>query len=106
MQSVFPHACEETQDLAKTPSMPTLSTLVSTLSNELDALDQPFILAIDDYHLIDVQSPVNELLQLLLEHPPIPLHLVIITRRDPALSLVALRARGQVNEMRMHDLTV
>ncbi|MGB5585863.1 MAG: response regulator, partial [Gammaproteobacteria bacterium] len=104
VQSVYPHACEEIQDLARTPQLPTLPTLVSTLSNELDALDQPFILAIDDYHLIDVQSPVNQLLQVLLEHPPIPLHLVIMTRRDPALSLTALRGRGQVNELRMQDL--
>ena len=104
VQSVFPHACQEIQDLARTSQLPTLPTLVSSISNELEALDQPFILVIDDYHLVDVQSPVNQLLQLLLEHPPIPLHLVIITRRDPALSLVALRAGGQVNEMRMHDL--
>lgn len=104
VQSIYPHACEDIQYLARTPQLPTLSTLVSRLSNELDAIDQPFILAIDDYQMIDVQSPVNELLQLLLEHPPIPLHLVMITRRDPALSLTALRARGQLNEVRMHDL--
>ena len=104
VQSVFPGTCKKTMELIKAPQLPPMSSLVSNLSNELDALDQPFILAIDDYHLIDVQSPVNQLLQLLLEHPPIPLHLVITTRRDPALSLVTLRGKGQVNEIRMQEL--
>jgi len=105
VQSIFPNACKETRSLAGAPQLPSLRTLAGNLSNELDAIEQPFILVLDDYHRIDVKSPVNELLQQLLEHPPIPLHLVILTRRDPPLQLLTLRAQDQVTEVRMRDLS-
>jgi ATP/maltotriose-dependent transcriptional regulator MalT/ActR/RegA family two-component response regulator len=104
VQSVFAHACEKTRGLIGAQQLPSLRTLAGNLANELDAIGQPFILVLDDYHRIDAGSPVNELLQLLLEHPPIPLHLVILTRRDPPLELLSLRARNQITEIRMQDL--
>lgn len=104
VQSIFPRACAASRNMAKSLQLPPLPVLVASITNELDTLDQPFILVLDDYHRINGQSPVNKLLQLILEHPPIPLHLVIITRRDPALPLLTLRANGQVNEIRMQDL--
>jgi len=105
VQSVFVHACEETQSLISAPQLPSLRTLAVILANELDAIEQPFMLVLDDYHRIDAGSPVNELLQQLLERPPIPLHLVILTRRDPPLQLLSLRAQNQITEIRMQDLS-
>jgi len=90
--------------LATAPQLPPLSALALSLSNDLDSLDRPIILVLDDYHLIDARSPVHELISRLLTHPPIPLHLAIATRRDPPLPLATLRARGQVTEVRMQDL--
>ena len=104
VQTVFPDNCKKTMKLIKAPQLPPLSALVSSLTNELEELDQPLILVLDDYQRIDVHSAVNELLQTLLQYPPIPLHLVITTRRDPALSLVTLRSKAQVNEIRMQEL--
>jgi len=49
-------------------------------------------------------TPVNNLIQQLLTHPPIPLHLVIISRRDPPLKLLSLRSSNQMTEIRMQDL--
>jgi LuxR family maltose regulon positive regulatory protein len=62
------------------------------------------MLMLDDYHRIDAGSPVNDLLHQLLAHPPIPLHLIILSRRDPPLQLHTLRAQGQITEVRMQDL--
>lgn len=104
IQEVFPQACTGTLNLIKALELPSMSSLASTLVNELNALDKPVLLALDDYHFIDAGSPVNELIQWMLEHPAIPLHLVIITRRDPPVSLVTLRTKGQVNEIRTLDL--
>jgi len=81
-----------------------LTTLLAALSNDLNAIDQPFTLVLDDYHYIDAESPVNDLIHQLLAHPPIPLHLIIISRRDPPLQLNTLRAQGQITEVRMQDL--
>ena len=84
--------------------LPPVTILVATLANDLDMLEQPFILVLDDYHRISVMSPIHDLLKQLLVRPPIPLHLAILSRRDPPLPLVTLRARGQVTEVRTEDL--
>ena len=85
VQTVVPTACESSQNLTTSRELPSVNAIAATLINELDALAQPLILVLDDYHRIDIKSPVHELLQLLLTRPPIPLHLVVITRRDPPL---------------------
>jgi len=104
VRSVFPRACEQTQNLINASQLPPLPTLVASLSNELDKIDQPFTLVLDDYHRIEAGSPVNDLLHQLLAHPPIPLHLIIVSRRDPPLQLHTLRAQAQITEIRMQDL--
>jgi ATP/maltotriose-dependent transcriptional regulator MalT/ActR/RegA family two-component response regulator len=104
VRRAFPDACEQTLRSATAPVPPAVSTLAATLSNELDALEAPMVLVLDDYHHVDSASPVNELVQELLMRPPGRLQLVLITRRDPPIPLALLRARGQVNEIRMRDL--
>ncbi|MGB5342745.1 MAG: hypothetical protein WBO69_04030, partial [Thermoanaerobaculia bacterium] len=59
---------------------------------------------LDDYHRIAPSSEIHELLRLLLEHPPQPLHLVLVTRRDPPLAMASMRASRQVDEVRLQDL--
>lgn len=104
LRASFPGACEQIFSLTKVDQLPPLHILTTILCNELEALDQPFIIVLDDYHLIDARSPVHELVQKILALPPIPLHLVIITRRDPPLPLVVLRAQDQVADIRMQNL--
>ncbi len=104
VRNIFPNACKNTLTIVNAPQLPSLPTLAATFSNDLGEIKKPFILVLDDYYRIDVNSPVNDLLYHLLERPPLPLHLVIITRRDPPLQIVTLRAKGQVTELRMQDL--
>lgn len=104
VQSHFALACQKSLELIEAPSMPSIDTLVTILSSELDAIEEPFILVLDDYHHIDSNSQVNTLLQKLIDASPIPFHLIIITRRDPPLSLMTLRANGQMTDIRMSDL--
>ncbi len=78
-------------------------TLLTSLLNELAAVEDAFILVLDDYHAIDSQ-PVDDLLAFLVEHMPPSMHLVITTREDPALPLPRLRARNQLTEIRAADL--
>jgi LuxR family maltose regulon positive regulatory protein len=58
---------------------------------------------LDDYHVIE-ESAIHEALSFLLEHLPPLVHLVLITRADPPLPLVRLRARDQLTELRAVDL--
>jgi LuxR family maltose regulon positive regulatory protein len=66
-------------------------------------IEQDFILVLDDIHTIQEKS-VHLFLKDLLRHPPQPMHLVLIGRRDPSLSIAALRARSQLAEVRLQDL--
>jgi LuxR family maltose regulon positive regulatory protein len=82
---------------------PPITTLLTTLINDLAEASQPLLLALDDYHVI-TSPAVHGALTFLLEHLPPNLHLVIGSREDPPLPLARLRARGQIAELRAADL--
>jgi LuxR family maltose regulon positive regulatory protein len=94
VQTSFPEAVDETSALIGG---------TDSLANELDHLPQRLVLVIDDYHVIS-DSRIDELLSELLNHPPRPLHLVVVTRNDPLINLNRLRALGQVTEIRAQHL--
>jgi LuxR family transcriptional regulator, maltose regulon positive regulatory protein len=77
--------------------------ILPVLINDLDLLETPMILVLDDYQQIN-NPDIHEGIAFLLDHRPEPLHLVIITRSDPPVPLARLRARGQVLELRASDL--
>jgi len=82
---------------------PAPEALLSSLINDLAATPQPFVLVLDDYHLI--QAPPNhQQMSFLLEYQPPQMHLVIATREDPPLLLSRLRAQGQITDIRQRDL--
>jgi LuxR family maltose regulon positive regulatory protein len=103
VQTIFPDVGHETQAMLSGADLPPLSVLASSLVNELDRIEDDFILVLDDYHVIQEQA-VHDLTIELLKHPPQPLHLVLASRRDPPLPLASLRARAQMTEIRVQDL--
>ncbi len=66
----------------QSPQPPPTKSILTALLNEITAVSTPFILALDDYHLIDNQL-VDQALTFLLQHLPPQMHLVITTREDP-----------------------
>ena len=104
VHTVAAGACRVTEDVLRAPELPPASVLAGYLLNELEAIDQPLVIALDDYHRIASSSPVQDLIDRLLEHPPRSLRLVLITRRDPPLNLVSLLAGNQITEVRLEDL--
>ena len=94
-------------DLAGLParSRTGLDAFVTALINELDERPDPVVLALDDLH--DAASP--ELvadLELLAEHAPASLRVVVSTRVDPPLRLERLRLAGRLGEVRAADLAL
>ncbi len=77
--------------------------IISTLINDLDQLEEPFVLVLDDYHII-VEEKIHEIINGILRYPPEQFHLVILTQRDPPIQLAKMRARFRLNEIRMKDL--
>lgn len=101
--TIFPSALPESQSLLNTPSLPPISAIAKNLINELDRINKPFTLVLDDYYRIESQA-IHDLLNELLLHSPRNMHLVLGTRMDPPLPLVTLRASGQLTEIRSQDL--
>jgi LuxR family maltose regulon positive regulatory protein len=87
----------------QSPSQVNVEAVLTTLLNEIAALPDRLILALDDYHVIESQA-IDQALAFLLDHLPPQMHLVIASRTDPTLSLSRLRARGQLTELRAGDL--
>jgi len=87
-------------EMAQTPP---INTVLNELINDIAGLDDPIMLVLDDYHVIS-HPEIHEALRYLVEHQPHQLHLVITSREDPPLPLSRLRARGEMVEIRMHDL--
>ncbi|HEX9036958.1 MAG TPA: LuxR C-terminal-related transcriptional regulator [Ktedonobacterales bacterium] len=85
-------------------SSPPLATeaILTALLNDLAILQDPFVLVLDDYHMI-AAAPVDRALDYLVEHLPPHVHLVIATREDPRLPLARLRARDHLTELRAAD---
>ena len=82
--------------------LPAEAVLVS-LVNDLDAVAEPTVLALDDYHVVD--SPeVHEAVTFLLDHLPPHACVAVTTRADPPLPVARLRARGELLELRAADL--
>ncbi len=85
------------------PQPPSIESILTALLNDLTTLSDPFVLVLDDYHVLDAQ-PIDQALTFLLEHLPSQMHLVIATREDPALPLARFRARSHLTELRAADL--
>ena len=103
IQTIFPNKLLETVALLTSIPLPPVATIANTLINEINQIGTFFILVLDDYQLIQEQS-IHDLLNELLLHPPQNLHLVISTRIDPPFSLVTLRGKGRVTEIRIPTL--
>ena len=72
---------------------PPAETVLTVLLNELGASAADIVLVLDDYHVIDARE-VQDGMAFLLDHLPPRLHVMIVSRADPALPLARLRARG------------
>jgi len=77
--------------------------VINLLANELASFSDPFVLVLDDFHVIQSDA-VLKILSYLLVHLPNQMHLVILTRTDPPLSLSRLRVRNQLLDIRADQL--
>ena len=103
LRTIVPGACAETAAMLTASQLPPLEAVVTRLSNEIILLPEPLVLVLDDYHSIQ-GTAVHEFLNTLVPHWPQPLRLVLISRVAPPLPVAALRARGQLTELRARDL--
>jgi len=103
LQKIDPAIGQGTLAMVQAAPPPAPEALLSSLINDLATTPQPFVLVLDDYHLIQM-PPIHQQLSFLLEYQPPQMHVVIATREDPPLLLSRLRARGQITDIRQRDL--
>jgi LuxR family maltose regulon positive regulatory protein len=89
--------------LLSSPPAPDPVTMLTTVLNDLSSLTDDVVIVLDDYHLIAATS-IHDALDFLLENLPSRVHLMLATRADPPLRLSRLRQRGELLELRAHEL--
>ncbi len=103
IQIIHPAFGQNAIKLLNSPNKPSSESITSLLINEILNINQNFLLVFDDFHLIK-NNDVLKIVSYLLEHIPDNIHIVILTRSDPALSVSRLRSQHQLVELRSSDL--
>jgi LuxR family maltose regulon positive regulatory protein len=103
LDEMRPGVTERVAALLQGAQPSSFEAVVTALVNELAGVAEELVLVLDDYHLIQA-PPVHASLGFLIDHLPPQLRLVVASRADPPLPLARLLARGQLVELREHDL--
>ncbi len=90
--AVAPQLGQVAELLLQAPQLPAVETLMTGLINDLRSSNRPVVFVLDDYHVIETQA-IHDALAFLLDHLPLPLHLVITTRADPPWRLASTVGR-------------
>ena len=83
--------------------VPPLDSFLAALPQELAAIQRPFVLVVDDFHVL-LDAQVHDLLTYVIDNQPPGMHLVLAGRSDPPWPLGRLRATGALTEVRASDL--
>ncbi len=103
VQTVGGEVGDEARHIISSPQLRSAEPAVISLINDISRLPHRLILVLDDYHVIEA-GRIHDRLGYLMDNQPPNLHLALITRVDPPLSLARLRAHGQLIEIRAADL--
>ena len=103
LQMIDPAFAQQSMAALLSPQPAPLESILTLLLNELTAVSSHTLLVLDDYHLLESQA-IDTAVSFLLDHLPTQIHLLIITREDPALPIATYRVAGQLNELRANHL--
>ena len=103
LQSIKPGIGESAVGLLGSSKQISVEVILTPLVNEISSTGSPFLIVLDDYHVI-TNEHIHWAMNFLVDNSPSNLHLVVATRADPPLPLARLRGRGQLTELRLKDL--
>ncbi|MGI8898753.1 MAG: AAA family ATPase [Pyrinomonadaceae bacterium] len=99
-QAMFPYLQEAAGELSQQPEV-----AVDVLLNEvLERVDQQLILILDDYHHLGPATAVHVVLDRLLAYLPDVMHVILISREMPPISLARLRTQSPLSIIDRSDL--
>ena len=79
------------------------AVVVERLLHQLERIEEPLELVIDDLHELDSEDALAWL-EMLITRPPAQVGILLATREEPALGLHRLRLAGELTELRGPDL--
>ena len=82
LQKIIPDIGVDLPGMLQAVQPPSFDTLINLLINETTRQAAPFVIVLDDFHVISSQ-PVLDMVMFLLEHMPPHMHLVLLSRVDP-----------------------
>ena len=103
IQTIHPQIGVEARQIISASQLRSTEIVAISLLNDISQLAADLVLVLDDYHIIEA-GQVHESLSYILEHQPPNLHIILITRVDPSISLARLRVHRQLSEIRAEDL--
>jgi len=80
-----------------------LTVALINLLHDLETIQHPSILVLDDYQFIENQS-IHQAVAYLIDHLPTNIHILIASRATPPLPLARLRSQGKLLEIRTQEL--
>ncbi|HET6647482.1 MAG TPA: hypothetical protein VFH01_09165, partial [Pyrinomonadaceae bacterium] len=99
-RAMFPYLQEAAGEISQHPE-----GAVDILLNEvLELVDQQLILVLDDYHHLGPSTAVHAVLDRLLTYLPDVLHVIIISRELPPISLARFRTQSPLSIIDRSDL--
>jgi LuxR family maltose regulon positive regulatory protein len=99
-QAIFPYLQEAAGELSQHPE-----GAVDVLLNEvLERVDRQLILILDDYHHLGPATAVHAVLDRLLAYLPDVMHVIVISREMPPISLARLRTQSPLSIIDRSDL--
>jgi LuxR family transcriptional regulator, maltose regulon positive regulatory protein len=87
----------------RAPGVSVADDVLPVVANELAALKQPLVVVLDDYHVISDHA-IHAGVGYVLDRLGRGVHLVLACQSDPPLNVGRMRARGELNEMRVEQL--
>ena len=103
LRRLAPEIGSRSLELVGAPGVDLEAEMVPVLVDELSDLPAPFVVALDDYHLIEGDA-VHTTVRALLDYLPATVTVAIATRSEPPLAIARLRARGQLVEVDVRAL--
>lgn len=87
----------------RAPGVSVADEVLPVLVNQLAQVKQPLVLVLDDYHVVGDEA-IHAGVSYVLDRFGRELHLALAAQFDPPIPLGRLRARGELNEVRVQQL--
>jgi LuxR family maltose regulon positive regulatory protein len=100
IRSIDPSMCAGSASMLHAPAR----QIVSQLINETAESTRPFVLILDDYHVITAQAVQDTVLHL-IQLMPANMSLILTSRKEPNLPTLRMNARGELVELGPIDLS-